>query len=254
MSDSLKRRKYRRIGLSVILMGGLVPFATLWHFLYQGERSFYISSLIMMMYTIVVFLSAFERRKPQAREVVVVSVLVALAVTGRMAFFMIPQFKPVAAIVILSGVCLGGEIGFVVGAMTGFVSNFFFGQGPWTPWQMLAFGVIGFLAGVLTEKGILKKKKLNLCIFGGLTTFFVYGGIMNPCSVIMFTSKPTLQSFIAAYISGFWFDMMHSMASVIFLWMLTIPMLQKLERIKKKYGLLNEVFKDELLWEEGGHI
>lgn len=238
MSNSLTRRRYRRIGLGLILSAGLVPFTVLWNIINQNERNFYLSSLMMVIYTIAVFLSAFERRRPQAREIVVISVLVALAVTGRMAFFMIPQFKPVAAIVILSGVCLGGEIGFVVGAMTGFVSNFFFGQGPWTPWQMLAFGIIGFLSGALTQKGLLKKKKLNLCLFGGFATFFIYGGIMNPVSVIMFTAKPTWQAFIAAYISGFWFDLIHSMATVIFLWILAIPMLQKLERIKKKYGLL----------------
>lgn len=247
----VNKRKHQRLGLIIILLIGLIPFCFLWNRFYQGERSYYIASLMMMTYTLAVFMSAFERRKPQAREIVVVTALVTLAVTGRMAFFMLPQFKPVVAIVIISGVCLGGEIGFVVGAMTGFVSNFFFGQGPWTQWQMVAFGIIGFLAGVLVEKGILKKQRISLCIFGACATFFIYGGIMNPCSVIMFTAKPTREAFIAAYISGFWFDMIHSLATVIFLWFLTIPMLQKLERVKKKYGLMREVFQEELVWEEG---
>ena len=105
------------------------------------------------------FFMVFESRKPKARELIIISVLCAIAVSGRTAFFMTPQFKPVVAIVIISGVCFGGEAGFLVGAMTGFVSNFFFGQGPWTPWQMFCFGIIGFLAGILYKKGILKNNK-----------------------------------------------------------------------------------------------
>ncbi len=250
MPNTLYKRRYRRLGLILTLILGLIPFSILWSMFYKGERSYYIASLIMIFYTIGVFMSVFEKRKPQTREIVVVAVLTALAVTGRMAFFMIPQFKPVVAIVILSAVSLGAEMGFVVGAMSGFVSNFFFGQGPWTPWQMIAFGLIGFFAGFLAEKEIFKKGKIRLCTFGGIATFFIYGGIMNPCSVIMFTSHPTKSAFIAAYISGFWFDMIHSFATVVFLKLLGAPMLQKLERVKKKYSLMHE--EDELLWEEKG--
>ena len=89
------------------------------------------------------FFLVFENRRPQAREVVVIAVMAALAVAGRAAFFMLPQFKPTAAIVIIAGVGLGAEAGFLTGALAGFVSNFFFGQGPWTPWQMFAFGIPG---------------------------------------------------------------------------------------------------------------
>lgn len=135
------------------------------------------------------FAMVFENRKPQARELIVIAVLAAIAVAGRAAFFMLPQFKPVVAIVIIAGVSLGAEAGFLVGAVAGFVSNFFFGQGPWTPWQMFCFGIIGFLAGIFFKKGLLKKNKLSLCIFGGLATFFVYGGIINIGSLMMFTSE-----------------------------------------------------------------
>lgn len=202
----------------------------------RGTRGYYVVACVMMAYILAVFMSAFERRKPRTREIVVIIVMVTLGVVGRMAFFMIPQFKPVVAIVVIAGTGLSGEIGFVVGAMTAFISNFFFGQGPWTMWQMLALGIIGFISGVLTEKGILRKKRLPLSIFGGCATFFIYGGIMNPCSVIMFTAKPTFKALIAAYISGFWFDLIHSIATVIFLWVLAMPMLQKIERVKKRLG------------------
>ena len=180
----------------------------------------------------------FESRKPKARELVVISVLCAIAVAGRSAFFMLPQFKPVIALVIISGVAFGGETGFLVGAVTGFVSNFFFGQGPWTPWQMFAFGIIGFLAGILFKKGFLRKTKEALCIFGFLTTLIVYGGIMNPASVIMIQTKITWKMLTYAYISGFALDLIHSVSTAFFLWFIAEPMLEKLERIKIKYGLV----------------
>ncbi|MCQ6562639.1 ECF transporter S component [Paenibacillus mendelii] len=101
------------------------------------------------------------------------------------------------AIVIIAGVSFGAEAGFLVGAVTGFVSNIFFGQGPWTPWQMFCFGIIGSLAGILSQEGLLPKTKLSLCIFGGLATFFIYGGIINVGSLLMFTSSFSWKALLA---------------------------------------------------------
>ena len=70
-----------------------------------------------------------------------------------------------------------------------FISNFFFGQGPWTPWQMLAFGIIGFISGIVFKKRVLPKTKLSMCIYGFFATFVIYGGIMNPSSIIMWQNK-----------------------------------------------------------------
>ncbi len=180
----------------------------------------------------------FEQRKPKAREIVLISVLCAIAAAGRAAFFMLPQFKPVTAIVIIAGVCLGGETGFLVGAVTGFVSNFFFGQGPWTPWQMFSFGIIGFAAGVLFRKGILRKNRVSLCIFGAASAFFIYGGIMNAASVIIWQTNPTIEMFLSAYLMGIPFDLIHSVSTAFFLWFISESMIYKLERIKVKYGLI----------------
>jgi len=151
---------------------------------------------------------------------------------------MLPQFKPVMAIVIISGVAFGGEAGFLVGAVTSFISNMFFGQGPWTPWQMFASGIVGFLAGVLFRKGLLRRSTTSLCIFGGLATFFIYGGIMNPASVLMFQSHPNWKMFFLAYVRGIPFDLIYATATVVFLWLAAQPMLEKLDRIKVKYGLM----------------
>lgn len=201
-------------------------------------RQYYFVSLFIIICTMLPFFMVFEKRKPQARELIVISVLAALAVAGRAAFFMLPQFKPVVAIVIIAGVCFGAESGFLVGAVTGFVSNFFFGQGPWTPWQMFCFGIIGFLAGILFKKGMLKKSKLALCVFGGLATFFIYGILMDFSSVMMFSSTVTKESVWAVLLSGFPFNLVHASATVIFLFVLSKPMIEKLDRIKVKYGLL----------------
>ncbi len=221
--------------LSVLV---LIPLTLYFGMSLFGERAYYFTSLLIIIETIIPFCMLFEARKPKARELIVISVLCALGVAGRSAFFMIPQFKPVVALVVIAGVCFGGETGFLVGAITGFVSNFFFGQGPWAPWQMFAFGMIGFLAGILFQKGFLKRTKLFLCIFGFLATFFIYGGIMNPASVIMWQNQITREMIATSYAMGFSFDIIHALSTAFFLWFLSEAMIEKLDRIKIKYGLV----------------
>ncbi len=203
-----------------------------------GTRRYLVTSLLIIAETMLPFFLAFEGRKPKARELVILSVLSALAIGGRAAFFALPGFKPVAAMVILTGVAFGGEAGFLVGTMTMFCSNMLFGQGAWTPWQMLGMGVLGLVAGVLFRKGLLNRDRLSLSIYGGLAIFVIYGGILNPASVLMFQPKPNLKMILTAYVTGIPADAVHAGATVLFLWFLTEPMLEKLDRVKVKYGLL----------------
>lgn len=216
----------------------LIPLTIYIGVFFWGDRKYYFISLLIILETLIPFCMVFESRKPQARELIVISVLCAIAVAGRAAFFSLPQFKPVVAFVMIAGICFGGETGFLVGAVTGFVSNFFFGQGPWTPWQMFAFGIIGFLTGVLFKKGILRKTKQSLCLFGFLATFIVYGGIMNPAAVITGQGKPMWEMLATACIVGAPMDFIHALGTSFFLWFLAEPMIDKLERIKIKYGLV----------------
>ena len=132
---------------------------------------------------------------------------------------------------------LGGEGGFLVGALSMLLSNIVFGQGPWTPWQMFSFGIIGFLTGILFQKGLLQKNKTQLCIFGFLITLVVYGGIMNPVSVLLWQTNPTVEMILSSYLMGLPFDLIHSVSTAFFLWFAAEPMCEKLERIKLKYGL-----------------
>jgi uncharacterized membrane protein len=152
---------------------------------------------------------------------------------------MLPHFKPMVAVVIISGIAFGGEAGFLVGAVTMLVSNMLFGQGPWTPWQMMALGLIGFLSGILNRIGLLPAKRLTLCIYGFLVTVFIYGGIMNPASCVMSVYEVTWQTILAAYISGIPVDLVHASSTFIFLWVGAKPLLEKLQRVKIKYGLIS---------------
>jgi len=207
---------------------------------YLGDRKYYFISLVIILETLIPFLMAFEGRKPSARELVIISVLCGISVAGRTAFFMLPQFKPVAALVIISGVCFGGEAGFLVGIITAFVSNFFFGQGPWTPWQMFAFGAVGFLGGVLFRKGIIGKTKLSLSIFGAFASVVVFVGIMNPASALMASSEVTWELIWSACLLGLPYDLVHGASTAFFLWFISEPMIEKLERVKTKYGLIEK--------------
>ena len=203
-----------------------------------GGRKYLITSVLIVVETMVPFFVAFEGRRPQARELVILSVLSALAIGGRAVFFALPGFKPVAALVILSGVAFGAEAGFLVGAVTMLCSNVLFGQGAWTPWQMFAMGLVGLIAGLLFRRGLLNRDRLSLSVFGGLSIFLIYGGILNPTSVLMFQGRPSLKMILTTYVTGLPADAVHALATVFFLWFLSETMLEKLERVKVKYGLI----------------
>jgi energy-coupling factor transport system substrate-specific component len=215
-----------------------VPATVLFGVYGLGDRKFLITSLLVLTFSILSFFLVFEHRKPQARDLVTLSVLCALTVAGRAAFFLLPQIKPVAAIVIITGVCLGGESGFFVGAVSAFVSNFFFGQGPNTPWQMFGFGIIGFLAGLLFSRSLLKPNRLTVCVFGGLSTFLLYGGIVNLGTLLISGLDPTLPAYLTFCAAALPFDLLHAASSVVFLYFLSQPMTEKLRRMKTKYGIL----------------
>lgn len=241
-----KGKVNRRTWFALALMLLVVPLLLYLSVRFFHGRKYLICSLIVIVAAMLPFFMMFEGRKPKAREIMVISVLAAIGVAGRAAFFMVPSFKPVAAIVILTGVSFGGEAGFLVGCLIMMLSNMFMGQGPWTPWQMFSFGIIGFLAGILYQKGILKARKRDLCIYGFLSVVLIYGGIMNPASILMSYGYITPDSLVAFYISGIPVDLVHALSTVIFLWFLSRPLLEKLERIKKKYGLI-ESGKEEML-------
>lgn len=232
-----KKRLPKRTLLAMALILLLIPLTLFFGSYYLGDRKYYFISLLVLLEGMVPFFLLFEGRKPQARELVMLASLCAIGVVGRAAFFMLPQCKPVMALTILAGVSLGGESGFLVGSMTMLVSNILFSQGPWTPWQMFAMGLIGFLAGALTQKGLLRAKRGSLCVFGAVAAMVIYGGIMNPASALLWSQTINGKILLTYYLAGFPMDCVQAAATALFLWFAAEPVLEKLERAKKKYGL-----------------
>jgi energy-coupling factor transport system ATP-binding protein len=233
-----KRKLSKRTLAATVSILLLIPLTIFVGVYYLGGGHYYLIALVILLETMLPFFLVFEGRKPHARELVVIAVLCAIGVVGRGAFFMLPSFKPVLALVIISGVAFGGEAGFLVGAMTMVASNVMFGQGPWTPFQMFAAGIIGFLAGVLFRKGLLRRSRVSLCIFGALATVVIYGGLMNPAAALIYAHTLNWQLLLSYYVSGIPVDLVHATATVLFLWLAAEPMLEKLDRLKVKYGLM----------------
>ena len=232
-----RSRLIRRI-VSAVLILVFVPSVILIGLLEWNDRHFYIVSMLIILFSMVPFFFVFERRRPRARELTLIAVMVALGVAGRTVFYMLPHFKPIAAIVIITGVSLGSEAGFITGALTAFVSNMIFGHGPWTPWQMFALGLIGFLSGILFNDQIKTKfKLLLLCAYGAFATVGIYGLIMDTQFVFSSAQNVTWEMFLAAYASGLPVNLVFASATVLFLLLLTKPLLNKLRRIKKKHGV-----------------
>ena len=233
-----KRTLTKRTLLAAALILVLIPFTLFVGIYYLEGKKYYFISLLILLEIMLPFFLIFEGRKPQARELVIIAVLCAIGVAGRAVFFMLPQFKPVMAVTILSGVAFGGETGFLVGAMTMLASNVMYAQGPWTPWQMFAMGIIGFLAGILFRKGWLQRSRGALCIFGALSAILIYGGILNPAAALIWAGELNWKILLTYYLSGFPFDCVQAAATVFFLWFGAEPMLEKLDRIKIKYGFM----------------
>ena len=234
-----QRKLGKRTLVAAVLIVLCIPLTIFAGIVYLGNRHYNVTALLVLAECMLPFFLVFESRKPKARELVTIAVLCAMGVASRSAFFMLPQFKPVMALVIISGVAFGGETGFLVGAVTMLASNILFSQGPWTPWQMFSMGIIGFLSGVLFRKGLLRRSRGSLAAFGAFAAVIIYGGIMNPAAALMYNAQSVnFEMLMAYYVSGLPMDLVHAAATVICILIAAEPMLEKLDRIKVKYGLV----------------
>ena len=232
-----KKRVKRRMLICGCVLAVLIPLTIAGGVFLLNDRQYYVISLLLIGYIMVPFFLSFEGRRPHARELVLLAAMVAIGVAGRAAFFMLPQFKPVAAVVIITAICFGPECGFLTGALITFVSNMYVGQGPWTPWQMVGFGLIGFLSGILFRRTRIEKHLGLVCIFGFLAVMLIFGPIADLCSVMMSTAQLSWALVGTTYLMGIPFNLVHAAATVFFLAVAARPLLEKLERIKVKYGL-----------------
>lgn len=200
-------------------------------------RSYYFTGTLLILELMIPFLAAFEGRKPQARELVIIAVMCAIAIAGRVAI-PIPHFKAVFAFVMLAGIAFGPETGFMVGAITAFVSNFFYGQGAYTPWQMFAYGAGGMAAGFCFGKDWLPKNKVAMAIFGFFAVVLWVGPLLDASSLFLMITAINTNSAIAVFTAGFPANMANGVATALVLLLLGKPLLDKLDRIKIKYGIL----------------
>lgn len=220
--------------ISAVLLFLLVPAAMIACILLQSLQTALLSTLVLLA-ALTPFFLAFERQKPRPRDFMPVVVLTALSVTGRLLFAALPNFKPVSAIVILAGVCFGRQSGFLTGALSALVSNLFFGQGPWTPWQMYAWGLMGYVAGALASTKLFRRPWAVL-LYGFLASFG-YGFLMNSWTLFSFVQPVTWQAALATYGAALAFDAAHAVSTVAFLSVTLLPWQKELRRIRQKYGV-----------------
>ncbi len=233
---AVQKKAGRKTIISIAIILVLIPLVLVLG-VKLGDRNYAVTSTIVVLLSLAMFFLAFERRRVQARELVVVASMAAIAVVSRIIFAPIPQVKPILAVIIVTGAALGAQVGFMSGAVAMLVSNFFFTQGPWTPWQMLCLGLIGFLAGLLYRLPMMQNRVV-LCVFGFLSGF-LYGFIADIWTILSMSEAITVSLILGVYAQAFYFNLTLAISTAVFLLLVGKPMIGKLERIKVKYGILD---------------
>ncbi len=211
--------------IPVILLLGATVFA--------GKQYAFITLAVAVL-ACIPFVLTFENKRQSAAKLSVVAVMTALSVVGRFLFFAVPGFKPITAVVVITAMYLGPQAGFMTGALTAVISNFYFGQGAWTPFQMFTWGLIGFLGGILASA--LKRSRILLCVFG-VASGIVYALLMDIYTVLWQENGFHFARYVAALTSGLPFMAVYACSNVIFLLVLAKPIGVQLQRIRDKYGL-----------------
>ena len=204
-----------------------------------------VSSAMLMLgvvaAVIVLFFMRYEAGRPALRQIMPTLVLAAAAAAGRLLFAPIADFKPVSAIAIIAGATLGRQNGFMVGALAALTSNFMLGQGMWTPWQMYAWGLVGYLGGVAADAGAFTRAdgsaRMGALIAAGIGSAVVYGAVINAYDIIGFVQPLTWAGAAARVLSALPFDLMHAFATCVFLALLYVPWTRRIARVVRKYDL-----------------
>ncbi|MDD5796537.1 MAG: ECF transporter S component [Oscillospiraceae bacterium] len=211
--------------MPLLIIGGALIFP---------QKSFAVVSLLTVLFACVPFFISFEYKKSSSRTLVIIAVMTALSVAGRFVFSPIPFFKPVTTIVIITALYMGEEAGFLTGALSAVISNFYFGQGPWTPFQMFAWGIVGFTAGILRKR--ILQSKIIMTIYA-LLSGILYSFIMDIWTTLWADGYFNISRFFASIATAAPVTAIYAVSNVIFLLLLAKPIGKKLDRIKTKYGL-----------------
>jgi len=226
---TIRNEKLRTV-LRFVIPCFLIPAAAFLGETVFDEKKHLLVSFAVAVLSLILFITGFEKKQTGTRRMVIVAVMIALSVAGRF----IPVFKPITAITVITAIWLGSESGFLVGSFSALLSNFYFGQGPWTAFQMLAWGMIGWIAGLLAEP--LKKHRFALILYGVLSGI-AYSFIMDIWLVLGYNDTFNWNLYLAALATAVPYTVLYSVSNFIFLWFLAKPFGEKLNRIKIKYGI-----------------
>ena len=200
-----------------------------------GALRWDIAAALIAVLCCVPFFLSFEKRAPSASELVLCAVMTAFSAAGRFIFAPLPFFKPVTAITVLTGMLLSPQAGFMTGALSAVVSNIWFGQGAWTPFQMLSWGLIGYAAGLLNRRKWLEKP-IWLCVFGVVAGGF-YSLVMDVWTALSADGAFTIARWLALSAAALPVTAVYCVSNVIFLLVLRKPLTKRIAWLKEKYGV-----------------
>lgn len=229
-----KTGKIALLAVILLSLSGIV----LWQFFYIEKINYYITCVSVLVLSMLPFFLSFEIKSISSREITLIATLIAIAVMSRAAFYLIPQVKPIAAVVIVSAACFGAHRGYIVGAFSAFISNFIFGQGIWTPFQMVALGMVGLISGIVFSK--VNPNRYILAGVGFILAFALYGAIVDASTVlIMCGDNLTLSGIFAIYAAGVPFSFVFGLSTAVFLFLFGEAFITKIDRINKKFGIVS---------------
>lgn len=231
---------------SVLLISILLILSALT--VYAGYRfeglSYYVIITLILIYALMIFFVHFEHRVHKERELVMISIMCAIAVASRAAFIWVPHFKPMAAVIMICGISLGAQSGFLVGTLSAFLSNLIFGQGPWTPWQMVAFGLSGLIMGLLADSGVFaryglsKDKLLLVALTGALEVLLITGPVLDVYALTSMVNVYSAESVIGVLLAGVPVNAIQALATFLTIVLLGNPFLKVIHRACVRYGLV----------------
>lgn len=224
----------KRITINILLILAAVGVIIFGVRMFQ-DRKYNLISILIAFLACIPFYMAYEKKEGSIRRMVVLAVMVAISVVGRLIFAVTPGFKPVTAIVVIAAIYMGSESGFLIGSLSAIISNMFYGQGPWTPFQMLAWGGLGLIAGLPVMQKILKKRVI-LAAYGFLAGFG-YSAIMDIWTVLSFDGSFSLARYLTVLAMALPVSIEYAISNVVFLMLGIGPIGRKLKRINIKHGI-----------------
>lgn len=228
----MKKSKAIAADISVVILMVFLIFAGVRYF---SDRSYTLISTLSAVLACIPFYISYDARQKGVTEIVMVSVMISLTVAGRIIFVAVPFFKPVTALVIITGFYLGSECGFVTGSVSAFISNMFFAQGPWTPFQMLVWGIIGLSAGLFRNTKFLESR-IFIIIYAVISGAF-YSAAMDIWTVVSVDGLFEPDKYKAAVIASFPVMLIYIISDLFFLLVLNKPMKKRFVRIQRKYEI-----------------